>query len=66
MISTKIKHIFENTIYNVSLNNQNESLIDKNKVTIEEMIGKINKEKEGKNEYREHNSSESSKNQGCI
>lgn len=57
----KIKHIFENTIYNVSLNNQNESLIDKNKVTIEEMIGKINKEKEGKNEYREHNLSESSK-----
>ena len=57
----KIKHIFENTIYNVSLKNQNESLIDKNKVTIEEMIGKINKEKEGKNEYREHNLSESSK-----
>ena len=41
----KIKHIFENTIYNVNLNNQNESLIDKNKVTIEEMIGKINKER---------------------
>jgi len=57
----KIKHIFENTIYNVSLNNQNESLIDKNKVTIEEMIRKINKEKEGRNEYREHKLSESSK-----
>lgn len=41
----KIKHIFENTIYNINLNNSNKSLIDKNKITIEEMIGKINKEK---------------------
>ena len=47
----KIKHIFENTIYNINLNNLNnldKSLIDKNKITIEEMIGKINKEKEEK------------------
>ena len=41
----KIKHIFENTIYNINLNNSNKSLIDKNKITIEEMIGKINKER---------------------
>lgn len=57
----KIKHIFENTIYNINLNNPNESLIDKNKTTIEEMIDKINKEKEGRNENREHKLSESSK-----
>jgi len=57
----KIKHIFENTIYNINLNNLDKSLIDKNKITIEEMIGKINKEKEEKNDYRQHKLSESSK-----
>jgi len=41
----KTKHIFENTIYNINLNNPNDSLIDKNKTTIEEMIVKITKQK---------------------
>jgi len=41
----KIKNIFEDTIYIINLNRSSESLIDKNKTTIEEMIDKINKQK---------------------
>lgn len=52
----KIKHIFEKTIYNINLNNPNESLIGKNKTTIEEMIDKIGNEKKPTDP----------KNQGCI
>ena len=41
----KIQNIFESTIHDINLKNPNKILMDKNKVTIEEMIMKINKEK---------------------
>jgi hypothetical protein len=41
----KIQNIFESTIHDINLKNQNKILMDKNKITIEEMITKINKEK---------------------
>ena len=41
----KIQNIFESTIHDINLKNPNKILMDKNKVTIEEMIMNINKEK---------------------
>ena len=41
----KIQNIFESTIHDINLKNPNKILLDKNKVTIEEMIMNINKEK---------------------
>lgn len=41
----KIKNIFENTLYTINLNYPNKSLIEKNKITIDELTQKINHEK---------------------
>jgi len=41
----KIKSVFENVVYNINLNHPQKGLMEKNKITIEELIQKITDEK---------------------